>query len=708
MRTLWNDIRYGLRMMAANPGFTAVAILSLAIGIGANTSMFSLVDAMLLRPLEVGRPAEVVRVVSTSKSVRFGGISHPDYRDFRGQTKTLRGLVACQQTEVGFNSDRWSPAQLRLGMAVSTDFFDVLSVKPSLGRSFRADEDRAAVVVLSDSFWQSQFARDPGVIGRVVSLSKVAFTIIGVAPASFQGTQRFVHESIYVPLGMLPQVSPAEKSPLNQRRQLPLELFGRLAPGRTVAQVQAELQAIAGNLERSYPDTNRGRSVLVMPELAARLAMDPEDGIQEAVLLSIAGCVLLIACANVANLLLARARARAREIAIRLAIGASRRRLLQQLLTESLLLALAGGAAGLLLALFGINFLASVRLPTSLPIWLVARLDTRVLVFAVAASVLSGVIFGVAPALHSLRTDLTGTLKAGESSMPGRPRLLSRNGLAVTQIGLSMMLLIAAGLLAKDFTNLARVRAGFRIDHVLVLGLDPAVVRYKEPETRAFYGQLVEQVLSLPSVRSVSLGEHVPLGVSGSVEDVLVEGFEMAPGQSSVSIQSNVVDEQYFALMQIPLLSGRAFQTSDTANSLPVAIINQAAADRYWPKRNPVGGRVRLDGKAVEVVGIAKTIKYRDVSESPEPFLYLPFAQHYSHFMTLHVESAGDPAALAAPVLAEIRRLDSGMPVIDPQTLEHLFFGAGLFFTRLAAQIVAVIGLFGLLLAVMGLYGVIA
>jgi len=709
MRTIWADIRYGLRMLAASPGFTAVAILSLAIGIGANTSMFSLVDALLLRPLDVGHPNQVVRIMSTSRATRFGGISHPDYRDFRTQTKTLAGFVASQQTEVAFNSDPASPAQLRLGLAVSPDFFDVLEVQPQLGRSFRSDEDRTPVVILSESFWQSQFARDPAIIGRHVSLGKVDFTVVGITPKSFEGMQRFVHESVYIPLGMLPQTAPVGTNPINDRNKLPLDLFGRLAPGFTAAQAQAELQSIARNLERAYPETNRDRSVLAMPELSSRLAMEPEDAVQEGVLLAIAGIVLLIACANVANLLLARARARSREVAIRLAIGASRRRLLQQFLTESLLLALAGGAGGLLLALFAIDFFASIRFPTAFPIWLTARLDLRVLLFALAASVLSGVIFGVAPALKSLNADLTGTLKSGDSPASGNRRLLGRNALAVAQIGLSMTLLVAAGLLVKEFTNLARTnRAGFRVDHVLVLGLDPAVIRYSEPEARTFFNQLVERVRSLPGVRSVALGEHVPLGVSGSIDDVTIEGFEMAPGQHSVSLDTSVVDSQYFTLMQIPIVSGRAFATSDTAASPAVAIVNQAMAEKYWPKRNAIGGRIKLADKTLQVIGIAKTIKYRDVSEPRRPFLYLPFAQHYSHFMTLHVETAGDPSALAAPVQAEVRGLDPGMPIIDIQTVEHVFNGVGLFFTKLAAQMVAIIGLFGLVLAVTGLYGVIA
>ena len=709
MRTLWNDIRYGVRMLAANPGFTAVAILSLAIGIGANTSMFSLADAMLLRPLPVEHPADLVRVVSTSQTERYGRISYRDYADFRDQAKALTGLVGYKNVPIGFNPNPGAPAQLLLGLAVTTNFFDVLGVRPSLGRAFRADEDREAVVIISDSVWDSQFGRDPSVIGRTVKLSKVDFTIVGVAPQSFPGLDRYVHESMYVPFGVTPRLAVDDKDLLGHRDRLNVSVYGRLQAGRTAAQAQAELQTIAHNLERAYPDTNRGRSVMVMPEMQARMRIDPDDALQAAILLAIAGLVLLIACANVASLLLSRARARSREIAIRLAIGASRTRLIRQLLTESLLLALAGGAAGLGLALLGIQFFSSIRLPTTLPLWLVAHLDLRVLAFCAGASVLSGVVFGIAPALHTLRTDLSGTLKAAMRRWPANGvRFQVRNVLVVGQVAVSMMLLLMAGLLVKDFALATGAKAGFRTDHVLLLTMDPALVRYEEPQARAFYRQLEERVSGLPGVRSVALGEHIPLGVTSSFKNIVVEGYEMARGQQNLSIMVNPVDGLYFKIMQIPVVSGRMFGTSDTASSVPVAIVNEAMAQTYWPKRSPIGGRIQMGKQTLQVVGVAKNIKYRDLTEHPQPFLYLPFSQQYESRMTLHVETAVDPATLAGPVLAEVRRLDPATPVQDIQTMQHFFQEGALFGNRLITQVVAAVGLFGLLLAITGLYGVIA
>jgi predicted permease len=648
-------------------------------------------------------------VVSTSQTERYGRISYPDYLDFRDHAKTLSGLLGYKNIAIGFNPNPDAPAKLMLGLAVTTNFFDVLSVRPSLGRGFRADEDREPVVIISDSVWNSQFGRDPSVIGRTVKLSKVDFTIIGVAPQGFPGLDRYVHESMYVPQGVTPRFAPDEKDLLGHRDRLNLSVYGRLQPGRTASEAQAELQTIARNLEQAYPDTNRGRGALAMTELQARMRVDPDDALETAIFLAIAGLVLLIACANVASLLLSRARARSREIAIRLAIGASRARLVRQLLTESLLLAFAGGAAGLGLALVGIKFFSAIRLPTALPLWLVAHLDMRVLAFCAVASALSGIVFGIAPALHTLRTDLSGTLKSGDAALSGkRRRFQVRNILVIGQVAVSMLLLLIAGLLVKDFANATGFTAGFRTDHVLLLTMDPSLVGYQESQGRAFYRQLEERVGSLPGVRSVALGEHIPLGVTSSSKTVVIEGYEMPRDQQSLSILVDSVDEHYFNVMQIPVVAGRKFQSSDTQSSVPVAIVNEAMAQTYWPKRSAIGGRIQMGKQTLQVVGIAKNIKYRDLSEHPLPFLYLPFSQQYESLMTLHVETAVDPTTLAGPVLAEVRRLDAATPVQDVQTMQHFFREGALFGNRLVTQVVTVIGLFGLLLAITGLYGVIA
>ena len=709
MRTLWSDIVYGLRMLAKNPGFTAVAILSLAIGIGANTATFSLADAILLRPLPVDRPSEIVRLDSSTPTLPHANIAYPDFVDFRAQSQTLAGLVAYRQIIVGFHPNPDTPSQMKLGLAVTPDYFDVLGVKPALGRSFRGDEERQSVVVLSDAIWESLFGRDPSVIGRHIELSKIDFTIIGVAPKSFPSLDRFVHEQLYVPAGVIRQLTADNKDPLEKRDAPNVVVYGRLRSGRTEAEAQAELKSIAANLERAHPGTNRGRTVLVRSELEERVKTDGDNAMQTAILLVIAGLVLMIACANVANLLLSRARARSREIAIRLAIGAGRSRLFRQLLTESLVLALLGGAAGLLVTKLCIRYFDTIQFPTSLPLGLAAYLDERVLIFCAIASVLCGVIFGVAPALHTLRTDLATTLKSGDAAPSKRTRRFTlRSVLVVSQVAVCMMLLVVSGLLVKDFANLALAKPGFRTDHLLLASLDPELAKYTEPQGRAFYHQLMDRVRSLPGVRSVALGAHVPLGVSSSNANISVEGYQLSKDQKNLSIIFNTVDDHYFDLMQIPLVSGRAFDRHDVQGAPLVAIVNETMAKTYWPKRSAIGGRILKGDQTIEVVGIAKDLKYRELSEPPTPFLYLPFEQQYSAFMTLHVESAGDPASLAGAVTGEIRRLDPGMTLTDVQTMQHFFSEGALLGNRLIMNVVTAIGVFGLILAIGGLYGVIA
>ena len=707
--TFLQDLRYGFRMLAAHPGFTAVAVLSLAVGIGANTSMFSLADAILLRPFPVDRPGQIVRVLSTARGDDSGYLSYPDFMDFRNQTRTLAGLTGISQVLVGLRSGAATPAQVKLGAAVTTDFFNVMGIRLALGRGFRADEDRQPVAVLSHALWQSHFAGDPSVVGQRIRLSSVDFTVIGVAPARFTGVQLFVHEEVYLPMGMWSRVSVDEQSPLDRRNHRNIVVYGRLRSGRTARDAQAEFATLARNLEQAYPEADRGRGVAVLTELEARKRNDSTVAPLVALLLSIAGLVLLIACANVANLLLSRAGSRSREVAIRLAIGAGRVRLMRQFFTESLLLAALGGAAGLVLAMACMQFLASIRMPTDFPISLVVPLDMRVLAFCALASLASGLVFGFAPAVQMLKTDLTGTLKAGDLAVSGRKRHFHvRNLLVIGQVTVSTVLLVAAGLLVKDFVQTLSFRPGFRTDHILLMTFDPAAVRYNESQTREFYRQLITRVKALPGVRSVALGQNVPLGVSHSIRAVTVEGYETQKDQQGFSTNFNTIDENYFATLRIPLLSGRNFDSRDTASSPPVVILNQTMAQRYWPNRNALGGRIAIEGKTLQVVGIVKDMKYNDVAEPPTPFFFLPFSQHYTPPMTLHIETAVDPASFAAPVIAEVRRLDPDQPVQAVMTLHYFFQQGALFVNRLMAQLVTTIGLFGLLLATAGLYGVIA
>jgi predicted permease len=711
--TFWErlkqDLRSGIRLTCAHPGFTAVAVISLAVGIGVNTAMFSMTDAILFHPLPVDRPQEVVRLLSVAQGDESGAFSYPDLKDFQFYQQSLTSLTGFAHTLVGIRPQPSATAQVKLGAMVVWNFFDVLGVKPQIGRGFREDEDRQPVCVLSNALWRSHFGADPTVAGRTIRLSNLDFTVIGIAPASFTGLGQFVHEEIYLPLGMWPQMSVDGDTPIQHRQSRDLNAYGRLRPGRTVAQARSEFAAIASNLERTHPKADAGRKAVVMTEVDARRHLDPTLAPLAMLLLGIAGLVLLIACANVANLLLSRASARSREVAIRLAIGAGKGRLLRQFMTESMLLAALGGVAGLGMAAATMSYLSSLRMPTQLPLGLVVPLDLRVLAFCAAVSVLSGLVFGLAPAWQMVKTDLTGTMKSGELAMgQSKRRFPARNLLVTGQVTVSTLLLILAGLFVKDLLQAMKANPGFRTDHMLLMALDPAAVRYNEAQTRQFYKELVGRVRTLPGVRGAALAQNVPLGFAHNSRLITVEGYQMQRDQQGIGVALNTIDENYLPALDIPMVAGRNFDAHDTAAAPPVVIVNQTMAQRYWPTRSPVGGRIQINGNTVEVVGVARDMKYNDVSEAPMPFLFLPYAQNFTPTMTLHVQTAGDPASMAGPVGAEVRRMDPEQPVMEVNTMDRFFRDGALFGNRLIAQLVTAVGVFGSILAAIGLYGVIA
>ena len=706
---LIQDIRFTLRTMAKNPGFVAVALLSLAIGVGANTAMFSFSDALLLRPLSVPEPDRIVRVYTNSSTQPYGSVSYPDYLDIRSHSKTLAGIALSRKIPASLKVTADSQAKVKLGLNVNTEFFDTLQVQAALGRTFRKDDDDQPVVVLSHECWKANFLSDPAVIGRSVQVSNIAFTVIGVMPESYTGLNRIIHEDLYIPVGMLPRLA-QEPSALEHRDRRNFDLHGRLTARHSAEEAHAEMATIGASLERENPVSNQNRSLLLMTERKALFATNGEGAMLVALLLMLSGLVLLTACANVANLLLSRARGRAREIAIRLAVGAGKARLLRQLITESVILALFGGAAGLLLASFAIRFLGSIRLPSDLPVGIPATLDLRALAVSLSVSLVSALLFGLIPAFQSLRSDVATTLKAGDTVGTSRTRRFNlRNLLVIGQVAISMLLLILSGLLIKDFAATALHSPGFRTDHILLMNMSPTLAGYDEPRTRAFYKELLERVRSLPGVRSAVMAMHVPLGFTSTNIPVVVEGYQMRKDQDSVIIDFNPVTEGYFQTMRLPLVEGREFNTHDTESSVPVAIVNQAMADQYWPGRNALGGVILLNGKRLQVVGISRNAQLRELSGAPvKPFVHLPFNQFYGSQMTLHVETEGESAHLTAPVLAEIRRLDAALPVAEIRTIEDFFREGAMFFNRLVMQLIVTIGAMGLLLSIIGLYGVIA
>ena len=712
---LWQDLRHGIRLLAKNPGFTFIAVASLAIGIGINSAIFSLADALLLRPLPVPRPADVVTVNSTTLN-GFGGVSYRDYVDFRDHSRSFQGLVAFTGVRVGLSARPDALPQMKYGLLVTGNFFSALGVEPELGRGFLPQEDqvpgRDAVAVLSHELWVQQFAADPTIVGRKVRLSGIEFTVVGVAPEKFTGLDLYIHPAFYIPVMMSPRLSAnADDHLLDARSRRDLTVKGRLQPGVTPDQARAELQVIAKNLERSYPDSNRSVGATVSTELQDRFRDDPVDSQLTEMLLALAAVVLLVACANVAGLLLSRSRVRSREIALRLAIGAGRPRLVRQLLTESLLIALAGGALGIAVAYAGVVFFDGMEIPSDLPIKIMVQLDHRVLLVSLAASVISAILFGLAPALQTTRPNLVDALKTAGADTPGRRRLLGRNVLVTAQVTLSMVLLLVATVLYHGIAAALSAGPGYRIDHLLMMSFQPGLVRYNEAQSQQFFKQLADRARSAPVVKSVALASVVPMGVGQDSATIVPEGYQFPKGKESVDVMASTVNENYFDVMRIPLVSGRAFRVTDTADAPRVAIVNEELAKHYWPDQNPVGKRFRLDdrkGPLFQIVGVAKTTKYLWFAEPPTEFLYLPLAQHPRQRITLLAESYADPASLLVPLREVVRGMDANQPIFDVRTMENLYQVRAISNPNMIVGTVGAMGLVGLILALVGLYGLVA
>ena len=713
---LVKEIRQAFRLLAKNPGFTAIAVLSLALGIGANSAIFSYADAMLLRPLSVPQPGKVFTVTTSTPDEQFSASSFPDYRDLRDKNQSFDSLAAFSFYTVGFAASAGVQPQMRLGFLVSDNFFRSMQVQPAFGRAFLPDEGKVPgrdnVAVLSYDFWKTQFGADRGIIGRTIRLNGIDFNVIGVTPADFLGMNVVVRPALYAPLSMMQRLSGAPTDPLEDRGRRMLQVKGRLKPGVSREQAQAEFAAIAQNLEKSYPDTNRNRKAAVRTELQGRMQSDPYDAALAIMLMALVGLVLLIACANVANLMLARSRARSREIAIRLAIGAGRARLVRQLLIESLALSLLGGFIGLGFAYFGIRFLRNIPLPTDLPVVLDFQLDQRVLLFSLLLAVASALVFGLAPAWQAGKTDLVSTLKSAGLVSSARRRTIGRNALVVAQVALSLVLLVAASMVLDGFRKSLVMNPGFRTDHVMLMELDTSFARYGGEQSRAFYRNLVDRARALPGVTSVALAQTVPFSPGNQPGMALIpDGYQPPKGQDTVTVFGESVDDHFFTTMQIPILRGRGFTGLDKADSRRVAVVNEAFVDRFWPRQEAIGKRFRLKGRSgpvVEVVGVARTGRYLFISEAPTPYVYLPCLQQPSGAMSVFVETAGNPADVAAPLRDVVRSLDADLPIYNARTLSSFYYQRTASILLLIVQMVSSMGLIGLALALVGLYGLVA
>jgi len=717
---LWQDVRYGCRMLMRAPGFTAIAVLSLGIGIGANCAIFSFADALLLRPLPVARPGEILTVGSTMTIEALGASglasSYRDYVDIRDRGRSFSGLAAFSHVTAGFASRPGTVPVLKMGMLASGNLFSVAGVQPALGRAFVPEEDRVpgrdAVVVLGHALWEQQFALDPSVVGRRVDLNGRPFTVIGVAPREFTGLNQYVRADFFVPLMMSAVfLTDPKAASLEARDVRNLALKGRLAPGVSRASAQAELTTIGADLERAHPDTNKNRRWAVRTELQARIAQSPPDAMLVAMLATLAIAVLLVACANVAGLLTSRAPVRAREMAMRLAIGAGRRRLVRQLITESLLTALAGAIVGLGVGYAGTMLFRQVELPTDLPILLAFRMDERALLFSLAVSIVSAVLSGLLPAIQATRADLTAVMKASDAVAPGRRRRWGRMVLVGGQVAVSVVLLAVALFMYRGFREQLAAGPGYRTDHLLMMSIDTSLVRYPEEQSAKFFKEVADRAREVPGVVRVAMATSVPMANDGvGVEPLVPEGFRFPAGKENAAVLAARVDEHYFDVMGLTLLRGRGFTIEDDAGAPKVAIVNEQFARHYWPNEDPIGKRFRQvrDGSWVQVVGLAKTSKYLFIAEPPTEFVYLPYRQRRVDEMVMIVRSAGDPASLAGPLREAVHRLDPALPIYNVRTMEEFYRMRATSIFNVLITTVGGMGLMGLGLAIVGLYGLVA
>ncbi len=717
MEILIQDVRYGLRMLFRNPGFTLVAILSLALGIGANTTIFTLVNTVLLHPIPVRDPERLVSLFTVdekNKNNQFNlfGTSHPNYKDYRDQNGAFEETAAYVGSAINL-SGGGEPEQVA-GDLVSGNFFSLLGVEPVLGRAFLPEEDKVdgahPVTILSDRLWRRRFATDPALVGKPITLNGQSFTVVGIAPPGFQGVNTLGGPDLWVPLAMHGQIlSGFVAENFEDRRALLFNAVGRLKPGVTLEQAQGGLRTIAARLEKEYPEPNTGRSVTLLP--VSQTTINPNIRrlfvVAGGLLMTVVGLVLLIACANVANLLLARATGRRKEIAIRLSMGAGRLRLVRQLLTESVVLALLGGAAGLLVAFWARDLLLAFRPPQFFFGQFDLDLDARVLLFTLLVSLATGVVFGLAPALQASRPDLVVELKerTGQPGHAGR-RVNLRSVLVVGQVALALVSLIGAGLFLRSLRNTERIDPGFDARNLLTLSFDVDALGFDRVRGEEYHRRLLETVKAIPGVRSASLSANLPMG-GGIGRTVFPEGQEASAGAVGQFTTANEMSVGYFDTLGMSLRRGRDINDMDREGAPLVVVINEAMAKQFWKGEEAIGRRFKFFGDEAfrEVVGVVEDAKIFTLGEDPQPQAYIPVLQLYNPGMTLNVRAAGDGATLLPTVRRQVQELQPTMPLTNVQTAGQLIAQV-LWAPRMGAALLGIFGLIALTLAAIGIYGV--
>jgi predicted permease len=721
VHSLLQDGRYGLRMLSKAPGLTAVVVITLALGIGVNSSIFSVLNGWLLRPLPVPHPEQIVDLAKGGGVEESGGsqISYLDMIDLRNQADVFSEVLGYKTGTAGLSANG-KPVQFAY-CAVTGNYFLGLGVRPLLGRLFLPGEGEKPgeelKLVLGYAFWQKQFGGDPEVVGTHVTVNGQAATVIGVVPLDFHGLLFAFDMDGYVPLSMA-SIEEDNASFWSDRGDRSLMLFARLKPGISVARAQSSVNVVARRLAVEYPTTDKGLAVRVIPERLARPAplVSSFVPVIAGLFLVLPALVLLLSCMNVANILLARTTARQTEIAIRAAIGASRWRLIRQMFTESLTLAFLGTIAGVVLGKLAISAAGLLLRPiTTSSAGYTFRMDCSfdwmVFAYTMAAAIFTGIVVGVWPALRAGRTDLNAMLHGGGRTVHA-PRHRLRSSLVVAQVAGSLMLLIAAGLLERSLSHAEHMFPGFDASHVLHVMVDPRQVGYGQARTKSFYRELLRQLGALPGVESAGLARTVPMGYPSESTAIYLEGRPLAPNQNLPEISFNSIDPAYFKSMRVPLLRGRNFSDSDDETAPQVAIINQTMARRFWPSQDAVGkhfSMTSLSGPFIEVVGVVVDGQYWFISPDPQPYFYLPLAQNYGSVASFVVRTFGPPEPMIPVVQREIRRLAPDMPIIDAATMQQTVQGlAGLFVFRLAASLAGVLGILGLLLALVGTYGVVS
>jgi predicted permease len=707
MDTLLQNLRYAFRQMFRNPTFSVVSIVTLALGIGATTVVFSLTNALLLRPLPVQDPGTLVgfEEIEDGRSPR-SSLSYPHIQDYRSGTVAVMRLGAVGTRGLAIRTD--GEATVALGGFVTGDFFEILGLEPALGRFLTPEEERPGVpepvAVIGFDLWQQAFGGDPGVVGEALRANGQVLTIVGVAPRGFHGVSTGLETDVWMPIPTYSLLVPGSDidDPTRHNWLLPV---GRLNPGVGAEVAEALTSEVGRGIQPRWQDRPIERVQLarlhgISTELRTpvRLFM--------ALLFGTAALVLLIACVNVAGMLLARATVRRREVGIRQALGAGRRRLLAQLLTESTLLFVLGGAAGLLLAFWVSDLLVAFLPSLPFPVSLDLSPDGTVVAFALAASLVTGLVFGLAPAVRASRADVVSSLKAGGGgAAAGRSRL--RSAFVVGQISLSLLLLVTAGLLARSLQGALAIDTGMDVAGVVVAGFDLGPHGYDAETGTLFLERLTERLESHPDVGSVGFAQLVPLGFDEIVTNVEIPGHEPPQGRTGFRTDYNAVDGGYFETIGMPIVQGRTFTRADGPDAPGVLIVNETMARRYWPEGDALGATVRIGGTDREIVGIARDARYYSLREDPRPFLYVPHAQSYQGSTTLHVRSAGEPGAVAALMMRELQALDPNVPLLAPASLENRITMA-LLPQRMGAALIGVFGALGLVLAAVGLYGILA